>query len=110
MAEAYFDQVATRWDEMRTQFFDERVRNAAIEKADVRPGQRALDLGSGTGFVAEGLLGAGASVIAVDESPAMVDELRKKFGGRVDARQGDAAALPFPANTFDAAFANMYLH
>lgn len=110
MADAYFDRVATQWDAMRATFFDERVRRAAISAAGVKPGERALDIGAGTGFVAEGLLAAGARVVAVDESAAMVKELARKFGGRLETHQGDGQALPFPDGTFEAALANMYLH
>lgn len=110
MTEAYFDRVATQWDTMRMQFFDERVRDAAILASGLRRGERALDIGAGTGFVTQGLLAARARAVAVDESEAMVAELRKKFGDSIEAHQGDGQRLPLPNSSIDAAFANMYLH
>src|SRR5688500_3719912 len=92
---AYFDAVAPRWESMRTAFFPEAVRVKAIEAAGVRPGARALDVGAGSGFLTGALLAAGARVDAVDASPAMVDELGRRFPAAA-ARVADAEALPFP--------------
>lgn len=107
MSQAYFDEVATRWDEMRAGFFPEAVRERAIAAVGVSPGMRALDVGAGSGFVASALVAAGARVSAVDTSSKMVDLLRSRG---VDARVGDAEALPFAAGAFERVFANMCLH
>jgi ubiquinone/menaquinone biosynthesis C-methylase UbiE len=108
----YFDKVANDWDTMRTEFFPESVRDTAYNAAEIRPGQIAADIGAGTGFLTEGLLRRGAKVIAVDQSQAMIDHMKNKFGadGTVEYYLGDASALPVPDNSIDAAFANMYLH
>jgi ubiquinone/menaquinone biosynthesis C-methylase UbiE len=51
-------------------------------------------------------------VIAVDQSEAMLAEMRKKFTGveGVDYHVGEAEKLPIHDETADYAFANMYLH
>jgi ubiquinone/menaquinone biosynthesis C-methylase UbiE len=107
----YFDQVAGQWDTMRTAFFSEAVREKASTAAGVRAGQLAADIGAGSGFITEGLLQGGVSVIAVDQSEAMLAEMRRKFAGAgVDLRLGQAESLPLADASVDAVFANMYLH
>jgi SAM-dependent methyltransferase len=71
-----------------------------------RRGERILDLGCGDGALTAQLLGAGAEVVGLDASPDMVAAARARG---IDAREGDAAALPFEAE-FDAVFSNAALH
>lgn len=108
----YFDNVAQQWDAMRESFFSEAVRDKAFSVASVQAGRVAADVGAGTGFVTEGLLRRGLQVIAVDQSEAMLAEMRRKFAGveGIDYRVGDAGNLPIPDEAVDYAFANMYLH
>ncbi len=108
----YFDQVAGNWDTMRQGFFATAVRERAYQVAGIVPGLIAADLGAGTGFITEGLVAKGLKVIAVDQSAAMLDTMKAKFGvaGAVDYRVGSAAALPIAEGSVDYAFANMYLH
>lgn len=107
MTQQYFDAVADKWDDMRSEFFSEAVRERAIAAVGVAPAMRALDIGAGTGFVTRALAAAGARASAVDASPRMVEQLRVRG---IDARVGDAEALPFADATFERAFANMCLH
>ncbi len=108
----YFDQVASQWDEMREVFFSEAVRQKAISVADVQPGRVAADIGAGSGFVTEGLVEKGLKVIAVDQSEAMLDQMRAKFSncGAIEYRLGGAESLPLEDEAVDYVFANMYLH
>jgi len=107
----YFDGVATRWDEMRRQFFGDGVRRAAIAAARVRPGMVVADVGIGTGFVAEAALDAGARVIGIDISDAMLAQASAKFEGRpFEARRADEDRLPLDEGEADAVVANMVLH
>lgn len=108
----YFEQVASQWDEMRAGLFPESVRRKAVEKARLVAGEKAADLGAGTGFITEELLSRGVSVIAIDQSPLMLEVLKRKFGatGRVEAYEGDALNLPIFSESVHAVLANMYLH
>ena len=107
----YFDQVASQWDEMRRQFFGEGVSRAAIDAARIGPGMLVADIGTGTGFLAERALDAGARVVGVDISAAMLAEVRARLADRpFEARSGDTAALPLGAGEVDAALGNMVLH
>ncbi len=110
-SKTYFDTVAGAWDSMRQGFFSEAVRDRALTVAGVRAGERAADLGAGSGFLTEALLATGLDVIAVDQSPAMLDVMRAKFGpDAADYRVGTAEALPVEDSSVDHAFANMFLH
>lgn len=78
-SKTYFNQVADQWDNMRQDFFSETVREKAYKTAGIEPGNTAADLGAGTGFITEGLLKKGLKVIAVDQSQAMLDQMKIKF-------------------------------
>jgi ubiquinone/menaquinone biosynthesis C-methylase UbiE len=107
----YFDKVASQWDDMRRSFFGEGVRQAAIGAARIGPGMVVADVGTGTGFLAESALDAGARVIGIDISDGMLAQVRSRFAGRpFDARAGDTASLPLQAAEVDAVLANMMLH
>lgn len=108
----YFDRVAGQWDSMREMLFPEAVRKAAANAAQVQANRLAADIGAGSGFITEELIQRGLNVIAVDQSPLMIAELKKRFGitGAVDGRVGESEALPIDNNTVDYVFANMYLH
>ena len=91
----FFNQVASQWDQMRTQFYSDRVREKAMDAAGVVAGRKAADIGAGSGFLTEGLLRRGLEVVAVDQSPEMLAEMKLKFGAaRVDYRLGEAEKLP----------------
>jgi ubiquinone/menaquinone biosynthesis C-methylase UbiE len=107
----YFDQVATRWDEMRQRFFGEGVRRAAIESAAVSPGMVVADVGTGTGFLAEAALDAGARVVGIDISEGMLAQATTRFAGRpFEGRRGDTTALSLETGEADAVMGNMVLH
>lgn len=107
----YFDAVADRWDDMRRQFFGEGVRRAAVAAAQAGPGMIVADVGTGTGFLAELALDAGARVIGVDISKGMLAQATSRFTGRdFEARSGDTAALPLANGEADAVLGNMVLH
>ncbi|MFC2165823.1 class I SAM-dependent methyltransferase, partial [Acidobacteriota bacterium] len=93
-------------------FFSDNVRDTALAIANVEAGKMAADLGAGTGFVTEGLVQAGLKVIAVDQSEAMLAEMKRKFAKvkTIDYRVGESEKLPIEENTLDYVFCNMYLH
>lgn len=79
--------------------------------ASVRAGQRALDVGCGTGALTGELvarLGPDA-VAAVDPSESFVAATRTRYPG-VEVRRAAAERLPFPDRTFDAALAQLVVH
>jgi len=87
---------------------DPRWRRALIDAVDPRPGQRVLDVATGTGMVAFGLARRGATVIGLDQSEHMLAGARARATAQPDLTdnptfiQGEAESLPFPDRTFDA--------
>jgi len=108
----YFDQVAGEWDDLRTGYFTEAVREAAIRKAYLHPEMSVADIGAGTGFVSAGLAPLVKHVHVLDGSASMLDVARKNLARfqNVTFRQADVLSLPLEDSTLDAAFANMVLH
>src|SRR5512133_2502805 len=108
----YFQQVAGSWDQISAGYFGTAVREAAIAKAYLRPEMVVADIGSGTGFVAAGLAPLVKRVYVVDGSPAMLEVAKKNLSAfsNIEYHEADGASLPFPEDSLDAVFANMYLH
>lgn len=109
---AYFQQIAGSWDQISAGYFGPAVREAAIAKAYLRPEMAVADIGSGTGFVAAGLAPLVKRVYVVDGSAAMLAVAQKNLSqfDNIEYHEADGASLPFPDESLDAVFANMYLH
>lgn len=88
-----------------------RLAKRVVKEAKIRPGQRILDVGAGTGLLALEAgrrLKAEGIVVASDIShDALVHcrdaAMRHADGARLVATVGDALALPFGEQTFDVA-------
>jgi SAM-dependent methyltransferase len=73
------------------------------------PGQRILDLGTGTGVMARAFARRGSSVAAIDIAPEQVAAARRLAEAealRIDFRVAPAEEPPFADHGFDAATAN----
>lgn len=108
----YFEKVAGQWDEIRSGYFTEAVREVALSKAYLRPEMVVADVGAGTGFMAAGLAPLVKHVYLFDGSPAMLEVARKNLSqfDNVEFRLAAGDSLPLPDASLDAVFANMYLH
>ncbi len=108
----YFDKIAGRWDEMRSGYFTEAVREAAILKAGLRPGMVVADVGAGTGFMAAGLAPLVRQVYVLDGSASMLQVAREnlKAFDNLIFQEAEGLSLPLPDGSLDVVFANMYLH
>ncbi len=71
-------------------------------------GERILDVGCGTGTLARRIADAGADVVGVDASAAMVDRARASYPG-LRFEVADATTMAFDS-PFDAVFSNAALH
>ena len=107
--QAMFGRIVRRYDLMNrfmSAGLDGRWRRAAA-RAAAPQGGRVLDLGTGTGDLAEALRRVGArEVIGADFSRPMLQAARSKWSRPAPRAvvwlQADALHLPFPDNQFDA--------
>ncbi len=110
------------WDDMSRLYareIDQRFRpviDLVVGKAQLKPGEAVLDLGSGTGAVsiqAAARVGTAGTVTGVDISPGMVVAARRIVTGlgldRVMMTEGRAESLPLPDGTVDAVLASLSL-
>jgi ubiquinone/menaquinone biosynthesis C-methylase UbiE len=77
----------------------------AVLRLDPMPGERILDLSTGTGWTSRLVARLGATVTGVDIAGELLAAARTKAaeeGLTIDYRLGDAESLPFDAGTFDA--------
>lgn len=110
------------WDRMSDVYLREVDRRFApvveqvIARARLSPGERILDLGTGTGAVAERaaqLVGPEGLVVGVDISPDMLRMARQRLAARglthVSLREGRAEAVPAEDEAFDVVLASLSL-
>jgi 23S rRNA (adenine-N6)-dimethyltransferase len=72
-----------------------------VDASGVESGDLVLDVGAGTGAIAEMLLAAGATVVAVELHPRRAANLRGRFAGTpVKVVRADATALRLPRRPF----------
>jgi demethylmenaquinone methyltransferase/2-methoxy-6-polyprenyl-1,4-benzoquinol methylase len=88
---------------------DPRWRRALVRAIDPQPGDRVLDVATGTGMVAEALARrSGCSIVALDQSDAMLarahDRLQRDpaLASQISLVRGEAERLPFADAEFDA--------
>jgi demethylmenaquinone methyltransferase/2-methoxy-6-polyprenyl-1,4-benzoquinol methylase len=88
---------------------DPRWRAALVKAIDPHPGQRIVDVATGTGMVAFALAErAGCEVVGVDQSEAMLAAAQTRLAdspelaGRLTFMRGEAERLPFDDGEFDA--------
>src|SRR5438309_84944 len=101
--EAMFDRIASVYDLMNsvmTAGMHQRWRERAVDLAN--DPARALDVATGTGDLAIALQARGAHVVGVDFAEKMLELARKK-APQIEFRSGNALALDFPDDGFDAA-------
>jgi demethylmenaquinone methyltransferase/2-methoxy-6-polyprenyl-1,4-benzoquinol methylase len=107
-----FDSVAGKYDVMNDLMslgIHRLWKRFAIELAGVRPGQRVLDLASGTGDLADrfaDLVGPSGLVLMTDINAAMLGAGRDRMldrghAGNLAFAQVDAESLPFPDDSLD---------
>ncbi len=99
-----FDGVAPAYDltnDVLSMGMDRLWRRRTREAVGAEPGQRVLDLAAGTGTSSEPYADAGVDVVPCDFSAGMV-AVGKRRRPDLDFVVGDATALPFADEVFDA--------
>jgi demethylmenaquinone methyltransferase / 2-methoxy-6-polyprenyl-1,4-benzoquinol methylase len=79
-------------------------KRQVMELCALRPGERVLDVATGTGdlaFVEAAAVGPEGQVVGVDFCAAMLEVARRRQRGTVDFQEGDAMDLRFPDASFD---------
>lgn len=71
----YFDNIAPKWNEIRSEYFEERLKYKVLSKADIKD-KVIADLGCGTGFISIELSKEAALVFSIDNSVNMLGELK----------------------------------
>lgn len=92
----------------------EIVRSSVLDAARAGPGDRVVDLGAGSGFLAVELAPQVSEVIAVDIAEAMLEalqaEARRRGIDNVECRVADLATFDLPAASVDVVVSNYALH
>ncbi len=101
-----FDRIAHRYDDTRGGI-ERGERFAAALGRFLEAESALLEIGVGTGAVAEPLQALGHDVVGIDLSRPMLERAATRLGSVVE---GDATLLPFRNDTFDAVVAVWAVH
>ena len=111
-----YDRIS-RWYDWLAGSSEQPLAKLGLIKLKAIPGETVLEIGFGTGNALLSLataVGDSGRVVGIDLSPGMFKVaseklLRANLSKRVTLEQGDAAALPFGADSFDAIFTSFTL-
>lgn len=114
-AAEYFALHADQWDELRSLHSPDATVEKRLQQAlSGQPLGRVLDIGTGSGRMAEIFAQDADHVVALDKSLDMLRVARAKLqnlpADTVELVQGDFIALPFGAGSFDTAVLHQVLH
>lgn len=102
-----FSALAKRYDVMTdawTLGLHRLWKRQAMKLCAIEPGERVLDVATGTGdlaFMEEAAVGPEGHVVGVDSCTPMLEVARRRQHGDVDFHEGDAMDLRFPDSSFD---------
>lgn len=105
-----FDAIADIYDGVFASHISEHyLQRRAGYLLEIAGGGNALDVGAGTGLLAERLSAGGLSVVALDPFAQMLEQLRQR---RPDIATvvAEGLAIPFPDATFDLTYSVAVLH
>lgn len=109
----YFNAIAEKWNEIRTEYFAEELRDLALSTIDTTD-KICSDLGCGTGFISLGLAAKAKLVFSIDNSTNMLKELSKTSASKslenIYPIRGNMDDIPLFDCSIDVAFTNMALH
>ncbi len=114
-AQDYFSAHAEDWDELRRMHSsDERVEATLAGALGDAPLGRLLDIGTGTGRMAELFAPHSDHIVALDKSPAMLRVARARLqhlgNERIEMIQGDFTSLPLESASMDTVIFHQVLH
>jgi excisionase family DNA binding protein len=110
----YFEQVAGKWEEISSQYYDSSIINKIIDSGFLKDNMTVLDYGAGDGFIARGIAPYARKIIAIDTSGSMLDELERKAKSQGIANiltfECDINEVPLRSASVDLVCASMILH
>jgi ubiquinone/menaquinone biosynthesis C-methylase UbiE len=113
-ARRYFADHASEWDAIRARHVaEEQVETAMLALMHNRRLGHLLDIGTGTGRMAEIFSPVASQITALDRSPEMLRIARAKLADRTisaDLVQGDFLALPLTDSSVDTVVMHQVLH
>ena len=107
-----FEEKSRDWDQNeRVLAISRAVGDAVLRHADLRPGDRVLDFGAGTGLICGRIAPRVQRMVAVDISQSMLDQLARKpeLQGCVETRCQDILDCPLDER-FDLIVSAMAMH
>lgn len=110
-SKSFFGRVAGEWDDVRREMFGRGFTPVALLGL-VNPNWTVADLGCGTGNASEHIAPFVKRVIAVDQSPPMLEAAQKRLARftNIEFRHGELESLPLDDASVDAAAAFLVLH
>ena len=107
----------SRWYDMMAGSSEKKYRDIGLEKLNAQPGEHILEIGYGTGHCVQALATAvteTGQICGIDISEGMNQIAQERIdtaglSDNVDLQVGDAAALPFSPESFDAVFMSFTL-
>jgi ubiquinone/menaquinone biosynthesis C-methylase UbiE len=102
-----YDEVAETYERVHAPRFTEVARDL-VEMVGLAEGARVLDVGTGTGVVAQVATDAGATAVGIDESVGMLRVARRERP-KVPVAAAKALDLPFGPGRFDTVLGSFVL-
>lgn len=115
-AKASYDQLS-RWYDLLAGRFERKYQDTGLQQLGVKQGERILEIGFGTGYALVALarsVGSSGKVSGIDLSEGMCRVAQERvdkahLAERVELTCGDAARLPYVAQSFDAVYISFTL-
>lgn len=112
--ESFSKEIAENYERHFVPAIGRPMAEDLVAAADLRPGERVLDVACGTGVVARiavERVGPDGSVAGLDPNPGMLAVARESVpsGATVDWHEAPAEAVPLPDGSFDVALCGMGL-
>lgn len=75
---------------------DHNIQRKILDAAEIRPGERVVEIGPGRGILTQGLLERGAELLAIEIDPLLVEMLRQEIASsHFHLVEGDALQYPY---------------